>query len=167
MGMRLIKHRIIGTKVMKKLHHTLHIAAFLTTRIELAIRERTRTTFAKTIIRLGIQALIAVEKGNILLAVSDRFASFENNRFYAMFNERESRKQARRACTNNSCAMLGVVHILEDRRLIKRDRCILRQRATLLVGKHSQVDLELLLASINRTLHDTETLFHVVSFLRG
>jgi hypothetical protein len=63
--------------------------------------------------------------------------------------------------------MLGIVHILEMWWFVERDRCVLGKRCAMLIGKHSEVYLELLLAGINRTLHDTKLLFHVVSFLRG
>ena len=84
-----------------------------------------------------------------------------------MLDERECGKQTRRTCTDDGYATLGVVHILEMRWFVERDRRVFRQRCAMFIGQYGEVHLELLLASINRTLHDTETLFHVVSFLWG
>ena len=165
MGMRLIENSIVGTEVMKELHHTLHIATFLAARIEFAIGERACTTFAKAVVGFGIQSLIAIEDSNVFLAVADGFATLVNDRFDAMFEQREGSEESCWSCADDSCAVLGMVHILEDGRFVERDRCILGQRVALLVGEHGEMDLERTLASINRTLYDAVALLRVVSFI--
>ena len=165
MSMRLIENSIVGTEMMKELHHTLHIATFLATRVEFAIGERACTTFAKTVVGFGIQSLIAIEDSNVLLAFANGFATLVNDRFDAMFEQRESSEKSCWSCADNRCAVLGMVHILENGRFVERDRCVLGQRVALLVGEHGEVDLERALAGINRTLYDAKPLFHVVSFL--
>ena len=166
MGMRLIENSIVGTEVMKEFHHTLHIAAFLAARIEFAIGESTCTTFAEAVVGFGIQSLIAIEDSNVFLAVADGFATLVNDRFDAIFEQCESSEESCWSCANNSCAVLGMVHILENRCLVQGDRCIFGKRVALLVGEHSQVNLERTLASINRTLYDAVALLRVVSFFR-
>ena len=84
-----------------------------------------------------------------------------------MFDKRECSEQARRTRTDDSDTMLGVVHILEMWWLVERDRCVLGQRCAMLIREHGEVHLELLLASVYRTLYDAVALLRVVSFLWG
>ena len=57
----LIKHTVRCPEIVEDLHHALHVAALLGAGEELAVRERAGTSFAKAVVRLGIEAHVAVE----------------------------------------------------------------------------------------------------------
>ena len=167
MGMGFVQQTVIATEVVEELHDTLHIAAFLAAREEFAVGESACAALAKAVVGLGIKSEITVEDSDILLALSNLFAALVDDWTNAMFDKRECSEQARRTRTDDSDTMLGVVHILEMWWLVERDRCVLGQRCAMLIREHGEVHLELLLASVYRTLYDAVALLRVVSFLWG
>ena len=92
MGMCLVEDIIFGSKLMEEFHHTLHITAFLTARVELAVGESTCAAFAKAVVGLGVEPLVAVEYRNIFFALGYIFSSLVDDRFNAMLNESQGRK---------------------------------------------------------------------------
>ena len=87
MSMCLVEDIIFGAEMMEEFHHALHIAAFLAAGVELAVGESACTSFAKAVVRLGIEPLVAVERGDILFALSYILTAFVDDRFGAMLNE--------------------------------------------------------------------------------
>ena len=101
MGMSLIEQAVVATEVVEEFHNALHIAAFLAAREEFAIGESTRTAFAKTVVGLGVESEIAVERSDVFLTLSDILASFVDDWFDTVLNQGECGEQARRSCTDD------------------------------------------------------------------
>ena len=148
MGMGFVKDGIGCTEVMEKFHDALHVAAFLGAGEEFTVRERAGPTFAETIVRFGIQTLISIQQRDIFLAFADFLAALVDDGFDTVFKECESGEQTCRSCANNDGGTDGVMYILEDRRGVERDRCVLGDRFALIVGKYSKMHAQLALPCI-------------------
>ena len=118
MSMGFVEQTVVATEVVEEFHDTLHIAAFFAAREEFTIGESASATLAKAVVGLGIESEIAIECGNVFLALGNLFAAFIDDRTDTVLDECECSEQTRRTCANDSDAMLGVVHILEMWRLV-------------------------------------------------
>ena len=138
---------------MEELHHALHVTAFLGAGEQFTVAERTGTSFAKTVVRLGIESLIAVEQRDIPFACTDFLTALVDNRFDTMLDERQSRKESCRSCTDDNGRMFGLMHVLKHRRFIEWDRGVLRNRLPLFVHQNSKMHAQLALPCIYTSFH--------------
>ena len=72
----------------QEFHHALHIPAFLGAREQLTIAECTGSSFAEAVVRLGIQAFVAIQQRNIFLAFAYLFPPLVDDGFDAVLDER-------------------------------------------------------------------------------
>lgn len=133
---------------MKELHDALHISAFFGTGEEFTVGEGTGSSFAEAVVRLGIQPLVSVQQCNIFFPFTYFLSSFVNDGFDAMFDEGEGSKESCGTCADDDSLPFGMMYILEDRRLIERDRRIFGDGFALIIRKNSKMHAQISLPCI-------------------
>ena len=152
---------------MEEFHHALHVTAFLGAGEQFTVAERTGTAFAEAVVRLRIQSLIAVQQRDIAFTCTDFFTALVDNRFDTMLDERQSRKESCRSCTDDGHRALGLVYVLKNRRLIEWDRGVLRNRLPLFVHQNSKMHAQLALPCIYTSFHYPPLLLSDIRFAWG
>ena len=86
MRMRLVENLLRRTMKNQTLQGTIIIATFFATREEFTIRERSCTTLAKGVIRIGIYTPSSLNLSDILAALDNILTSFEKHRSQTVFD---------------------------------------------------------------------------------
>lgn len=148
MRVRFVEDGVGRSEEMEELHHALHVASFFGTGEEFAIGESTGSAFTETVVRFGIQPLVSVQQRNIFFPFSYFLSPFIDDGFDAMFDEGEGSKESCGTCADDDCLPFGMMYILEDRRLIERDRRIFGNRFALIIRKNSKMHAQISLPCI-------------------
>lgn len=148
MRVRFVEDGVGCSEEMEELHHALHVASFFGTGEEFAIRESTCSAFTETVVRFGIEPFVSVQQRNILFPFTYFLSSFVDDGFDAMLDEGEGSKESCGTCADDDCLSFGMMYILEDRRLIERDRRIFGNRVALIIRKNSKMHAQISLPCI-------------------
>lgn len=148
MRVRFVEDGVGCSEEMEELHDALHISAFFGTGEEFAVGERTGSAFTETVVRLGVQTLIAIKECDIFFSFTYFLSSFVDDGFDAMLDEGEGSKESCGTCADDDCLSFGMMYILEDRRLIERDRRIFGNRVALIIRKNSKMHAQISLPCI-------------------
>ena len=164
MGVCFVEDGVGRAEVMEEFHDALHVTAFLGAGEQFAVREGAGTSFAEAVVGLGVESFVAVEQGDVFLALADLFPAFVDDGFDAMFHEREGGKQTSRAGSDDDGLARSVVHVLEHRRLVEGDRGLFSNGFAVVVGQNSEMHAQLALPCIYTPLDDAPLLFGDIRF---
>ena len=148
MRVRFVEDGVGCSEEMEELHDALHVSAFFGTGEEFAVGERTGSAFTETVVRLGVQTLVSVQQCDIFFPFTYFLSSFINDGFDAMFDEGEGSKESCGTCADDDSLPFGMMYILEDRRLIERDRRIFGNGVALIIRKNSKMHAQISLPCI-------------------
>ena len=152
MRMGIGEYRYRGTMLAKDLQNAVYIAPLLTAGVELAVGEGTCPTLAETVVRLGVDALLAADAGNILATVVHVLSPLDHDGAYPQLNQAQGGKQSGRAGTHHHrLRFTRHIAIVDAGELV-----VLRKLVD--VQAHLQIDHDGALASVYRALQHPHAL---------
>lgn len=131
----------------QRLQRLVVIAALLAAREEFSVGEGPGPALAESVVRVGIDAFVAVDQRDVALARRDVTAPFEDNGTQSQFDEPQRRKQAGRTGPDNHHFGVSL-----DIGIVEMDGS--GQRLPIDENLECQVYLHLPLAGIDRSFHD-------------
>ena len=138
-----------STVIDKTLQGSIVVPSLLATRKEFTIGECSRATLAKGVVRVGIDALIALNLGDILASLHNLLASLEEDRLVAQLDESQRTIQSCRASAHDDNLGLtyhrGVVEVERLGLLLVVDVCF-----------ECKIDLQCSAPCVDRALGNTQ-----------
>ena len=122
MRVRLVEHGVRCPEIMEDLHHPLHVSPLLGPREEFAVGERTGSSFAETVVGLGVEPFVPVEQCYVAFAGADLFAALVDDRFDTLFYQCQCGKEPCGTGSYNDYFPFGIMHIPIDWRLVRELR---------------------------------------------
>ena len=145
--MRFVEDRGVGAVEDERLQGFVVVAAFLAAREEFAVGEGPGAPFAEGVVRVGLDGFVAVDPGDVALALEHRLAAFQDDGPQPRFDQPQRCEQPRGSRSDHD--HLGFAR---HRRIVEVHGSGLRLAVD--VDLEREIDLDLPLPCVGRTFHD-------------